>query len=330
MRSAAAGIARRTRTRQRGTRAPRRRAHGAAAGAGRQADFGAEDERRRVARELHDETSRCSRRSAWRCIAAAAGAARTPRPAGDGRSPARRRAPADRQPAPSTLDDLGLAAAIAGLAESQLRRRRHQVRCELGVSAGRAVRSAVEIALFRLVQEAMLNILRSFRRDRRPRPGGFDGSRAWVDLEDDGVGFEPGQVHPTIAHAARHRLLGMRERAELLGGRLTIDSAPGLGTRVRVERRRRRERRKAMSAAAVLIVDDHAIVRDGIRALLAHAEDIVVVGEAGAAGDPSDSRNALTTLVIRHGHRDAGPWRLEATTRDPQAAPRPRIIILSQ
>lgn len=196
-----------------------------------------EDERRRVARELHDETSQVLTALGMALHARAAAGART-----DTRD---LQAMVDRlhdgvhrlivNLRPSTLDDLGLAAAIAGLAESQLRRAGIKVRCELGELQDARFDPAVEIALFRIVQEAMLNVLRHSGATAVLVQGGFDGSRAWVDLEDDGIGFEAGQVQPDDRTLRGIGLLGMRERAELLGGRLTIDSAPGLGTRVRVE-----------------------------------------------------------------------------------------------
>ena len=55
---------------------------------------------------------------------------------------------------------------------------------------------------------------------------GRDGARLRVSVRDDGVGFEPGG--PTEGFG----LIGMRERAELLGGRLHLESAPGAGTTV--------------------------------------------------------------------------------------------------
>jgi signal transduction histidine kinase len=53
-----------------------------------------------------------------------------------------------------------------------------------------------------------------------------------VQIQDRGTGFEPGEVLPAKNTGG---LAGMRERAELLGGRLTLESAPGKGTRVIVE-----------------------------------------------------------------------------------------------
>jgi signal transduction histidine kinase len=88
---------------------------------------------------------------------------------------------------------------------------------------------AVETALYRVVQEALTNVLRHARArhvslvlQRTP-----DGVAAVV--EDDGGGFDPAAAPPA---AGRLGLLGMRERVELVGGTLTVESAPGDGTTV--------------------------------------------------------------------------------------------------
>ena len=71
-------------------------------------------------------------------------------------------------------------------------------------------------------------------------------------------------------------LIGMRERLALLDGSMTIESAPGKGTTLVVEVPR-------PVSIRVLIVDDHAVVRAGLRLLLDAEDDIETVGEAGDA-----------------------------------------------
>jgi signal transduction histidine kinase len=87
-----------------------------------------------------------------------------------------------------------------------------------------------EQELYRIAQEALNNVLKHARaRHVRVRLD-LTSDRAVVEVADDGVGFEPSQ------HAADgYGLPGMRERAERLGGTLHLESAPGAGTRVRVE-----------------------------------------------------------------------------------------------
>lgn len=196
-----------------------------------------EDERRRVARELHDETGQVVTALG---LALHAGVAMT--------EPDRvkqLRALVDRlheglhriivNLRPTVLDDLGLAAAIEGLADSQLRRAGLSVRCELGDLQDWRTDPAVEIAVFRIVQEAILNTVRHAAATTVLLQGGVTDGRLWIEMEDDGRGFEPGAVTMDEDTLRGIGLAGMRERTELLGGRLQIDSAPGRGTRVRIE-----------------------------------------------------------------------------------------------
>jgi signal transduction histidine kinase len=61
-----------------------------------------------------------------------------------------------------------------------------------------------------------------------------EGGTLVVEIEDDGKGFDPGEV-TRRAGRPHFGLLGVRERVDLLGGKLTIDSAPGRGTRLHIE-----------------------------------------------------------------------------------------------
>ena len=195
-----------------------------------------EEERRRVARELHDETSQVL--TALGMALHAAGPT----------TPERTKelqALVDRMHdglhrlivnlRPSMIDDLGLGAAIDALATSQLRRSGLAVRCELGELQDRRVDPAVEIALFRVVQEAILNIVRHSGASTVAIEGGLIGKRLWIEIEDDGRGFDPSSISPDERTLRGVGVIGMRERVELLGGRLEIESAPGEGTRVRVD-----------------------------------------------------------------------------------------------
>ena len=89
----------------------------------------------------------------------------------------------------------------------------------------------METALYRVVQEAMTNVVRHAGATRVDILVEHRGERVMVMVEDDGVGFDPQQVQ----RGNHFGLLGMKERAEALGGSLTLESAPGAGTTIVVE-----------------------------------------------------------------------------------------------
>jgi two-component system sensor kinase len=91
---------------------------------------------------------------------------------------------------------------------------------------------AVETAAYRIVQEALTNVARhagvSEAAVRLRKKAGL----LYVQIEDHGTGFDPGAEGSAGTSIG---LTGMRERARLLGGRLTVESAPGMGTRLTAE-----------------------------------------------------------------------------------------------
>jgi signal transduction histidine kinase len=195
-----------------------------------------EDERRRIARELHDETTQ----SLAVLVMGIESATRALRSGG----PAPRldevkalavhvleeihRLILDLRP--SVLDDLGLFSAVRWYAERHLQERGISVRCELGAAPAGRLPPEVEIALFRACQEAINNIVRHAQAESVLIQLEAAGGEVHVEIEDDGRGFAPGGPGPT--DRPHYGLLGIRERAELLGGTAAIDSAPGKGTRV--------------------------------------------------------------------------------------------------
>jgi len=200
-----------------------------------------EEERSRIARELHDETAQ-SLASLLMGLGAlqeakTVKAARTQ--ARDLQQVATRALAEVRRLAwglrPSVLDDLGLATALARYAADFGRTRGITVRVEtMGLDDSRLA-PAVETALYRIMQEALSNVARHAAATTvsvwlRRRQGAVA-----LIVDDDGCGFDSEQP-PGPATAARG--LGihtMRERAAVLKGTFAIDAAPGRGTRVEVE-----------------------------------------------------------------------------------------------
>jgi signal transduction histidine kinase len=132
---------------------------------------------------------------------------------------------------PSMLDDLGLLPALLWLIRRYTDRFGVDVSFE-HVGLSKRFPPDVETAAYRIVQEGLTNIARhAAARKASLRVSSHDGTLV-ILIEDPGVGFETTEMS---MHSPGIGLTGMRERAELLGGHLTVDSALGEGTRLKVE-----------------------------------------------------------------------------------------------
>lgn len=132
---------------------------------------------------------------------------------------------------PASLDHLGLEAALRQYSRSAAANLGLVVHFKARGLAGGRLPAAVETALYRVVQEAMVNVARHARATRVDVMVQRRGDRVLVMVEDDGIGFELDQVQ----RGDHFGFLGLRERAEALGGTLTVESSPGAGTTVVVE-----------------------------------------------------------------------------------------------
>jgi signal transduction histidine kinase len=191
-----------------------------------------EDERARLARELHDELGALltvakldAARIRSRLAGAAPGTAETLEhlmaTLNEGIA-LKGRIVEDLQP--SALAQLGLAASLELLARDFGERAGIPVRC---AAQPVPLRGADELTAYRVVQEALTNVARhagarSVEVSLRAR-----GGRAEIEVRDDGAGFDPAR-QPESAHG----LTGMRHRVEAAGGALEVQSAPGRGTRI--------------------------------------------------------------------------------------------------
>jgi signal transduction histidine kinase len=124
---------------------------------------------------------------------------------------------------PPVLEDLGLADGLASLARSV-----GQVRVRVVTSDCR-LPEHVEIALYRIAQEALQNVVKHATAEHAEVELRCDDARALLRVTDDGQGFDMGA---RSADETSYGLRSMTERAELVGGRLTVASRPGLGTTV--------------------------------------------------------------------------------------------------
>jgi signal transduction histidine kinase len=196
-----------------------------------------EDERKRIARELHDDTSQ-----SLAVLVMALDSAQAAVKAGLQPRLEETRALAVRtieevhrmilDLRPSVLDDLGLQSAVRWYAERQLVSRGISVRCEFE-ARDRRWPAAFETAVFRVCQEAMSNIARHAEAESVLIQVAESDGMLRIEIEDDGKGFDPGS--PGSPDRRHFGLMGIRERVEILGGTVRIDSAPGQGTRLRFE-----------------------------------------------------------------------------------------------
>lgn len=128
---------------------------------------------------------------------------------------------------PSLLDDLGLAAAIRSFAEDHLRP--SGVQYTLEVEEDLPSRPEIETVVFRIYQELVTNILRHAGAEQISIQVYERNNHIILDVEDDGRGFD------ADAKTDRAGVAGMRERAALVNGTITFDSEPGAGTHVVLE-----------------------------------------------------------------------------------------------
>ncbi len=136
---------------------------------------------------------------------------------------------------PTLLDDLGLAAAIKSLLDLHLSENNINYFINTEGVSDKRFRPEVEITLFRIVQEAVVNIARHAHAENVFVLFKVENNIVNVDIEDDGDGFDLNLLFSGSRDTKDRRglgLLGMRERVLLIGGKMEICSMPGLGTRV--------------------------------------------------------------------------------------------------
>ncbi len=197
-----------------------------------------EEERKRIARELHDQTGQ----SLTSLLVGLRTLESDPNPAhlqdlkaivADTLEGVRNLALELR---PSVLDDLGLVPALERYVRTYSSRYNLPVDFQtVGLNGRLRCPPAAETALYRIVQEALTNVARHAQAQQVSVLLEKRGAALVVIVEDDGVGFDAGQLMTGPVNEHWLGLHGMRERAELVGGTLTIESTPDVGTTVFIE-----------------------------------------------------------------------------------------------
>lgn len=198
-----------------------------------------EDERQRLARELHDGTIQELMLLCHRLDDVERDAAALSPEAIEGLREARNTAAEivkdmrdfARSLRPPTLDDLGMVTSIRRLVrdleERSEIRGRHKV-----IGEERRLSPDVELGMFRIAQEALRNIERHAEATRASITIAFGKDKVKLEVRDNGAGFVADRASGEPGGGTRLGLVSMRERAELLGGTLEVQSGPRNGTRV--------------------------------------------------------------------------------------------------
>lgn len=198
-----------------------------------------EDERRRIARELHDGTVQAlvaiGRRLELiaqhsRDAQTVSELAAVRQQVSDAASEVRR---FSRELRPLVLEDLGLVPALRYLSNQHAE--------QFGTPVNLTVRGSLrglppdqELVLFRIYQETLTNVSKHAQATRVDALLEVDAEGLSMEIADDGQGFEATTAPTDLAQRGHFGLMGIQERVQLLGGRLVIESTPGLGTRVRI------------------------------------------------------------------------------------------------
>ena len=201
-----------------------------------------EEERYRVARELHDDTIQALVALCQQIDSLAFGVKGLPREAkrrlGSLHEKTNeimqgvRRLTQDLRPA--TLDNLGLVPALEWLAAEVARYSGVNTVVRV-LGQKRRLQGDVELVIFRVSQEALRNVSKHAHATEAEITIEFEPDRTRITIRDNGVGFEPPVMLNDLLRKGKLGLAGMQERTRLIGGTLRIESALGNGTSITVE-----------------------------------------------------------------------------------------------
>jgi len=201
---------------------------------------------------------------------------------------------------PPVLSDGGLVAALSWLARQM--EKNHGLAVTFEGSSDVELPASHRALVFETARELLFNVVKHAGVDRAHiRLEGSGTDEVQITIEDEGVGFDLERLDSADEPTRHIGLVSVRERLSMLGGRLSMESAPGKGTRAtfqvptlaavpseeaEVERSPLAVEGAPTEANAipgkirVVLVDDHAILREGLASLLQRYTDIQVVGEA--------------------------------------------------
>lgn len=173
----------------------------------------------------------------------------------------------------------------------------------------------ITILLFQSVRELLFNTVKHAGVKSARVAMSHNGENLRMDVIDEGSGFDPETIWDKAKEGTGFGLFSIRERMELMGGSLQIESSPGKGTTVSLfapletaregdEKRIQKIMAKAQKYRTsgenirVLLVDDHTVVRQGLSTMLNLHPDVEVVGEAADGEEAVEKARKLQPDVI--------------------------------
>lgn len=214
---------------------------------------------------------------------------------------------------PPVLYDLGLPAAFHWLSDQMAR---HGLRVEVdGPTEGLSLAEGDAVFLFQCARELLWNVVKHGAVDRATVAYGRDGNRLSLVVADSGKGFDLQATRANGDGGSHFGLFSIRERVALRGGRFEVNSAPGAGTWVSIvipiEPAEPASAKMAQPVLlprvsapdgarmiTIMIVDDHKMVRQGLRRVLEEQGGFAVVGEAGDGARAVALARALHPAVV--------------------------------
>jgi PAS domain S-box-containing protein len=214
---------------------------------------------------------------------------------------------------PPVLYDLGLPAAFRWLGEQMSR---HGLRVEVdGPADGFSLAQDDAVFLFQCARELLWNVVKHGFTDRATVVYGRDRNRVSLAVTDNGIGFDAQTVRANGDGRSHFGLFSIHERVELRGGAVEINSTPGAGSRVLIVLPMDRTAGTSVNsgepilvpsatapvieqAIKILIVDDHKMLRQGLRRVLEEQGGFTVVGEASDGAEALALARVLEPQVV--------------------------------
>jgi PAS domain S-box-containing protein len=256
---------------------------------------------------------------------------------------------------PPVLREFGLAAALKWLGEQMSQRQLH-----VAINVGAPNVSVPEeqaVLVFQSVRELLINVAKHAGTKQATVHLRRDGEYLCLEVSDTGVGFDPAIVQPHEgAHPPKFGLFSIRERMKAFGGRLDLVTAAGKGTSALLvlplekgleqrgvgpvddkvtadnaasERSSRESTPSTPKALTVLLVDDHAMMRQGLRSVLEAHTDIQIIGEASDGQEAVTMADSLRPAVVVMDINMPRLNGIDATARIKAQYPDIRVIGLS-